>query len=140
MHALKRTIGYLILLLLFSFITGCSGSGGDLVPIDDDLDIEPFIEYAEGADCIDIRNRLFVIDDEVVLWDRVGSCPDASYEIQLYGEDLDDLLCEIADSIDGPQMDIYDENYRDLFETIIDNIEEDNLGLDDSYLVEDVVF
>ncbi|MEE8399149.1 MAG: hypothetical protein V3S89_09085, partial [Desulfobacterales bacterium] len=111
-----------------------------LVLIDEDLDIEPFIEYAEDADCIDIRNRLFVIEDELVLWDRVGSCPDASYELQLYREDLDHLLCEVVDSIDGPQMDIYDENYRELFETMIENIEEENLGLDDSYLVEEVDF
>ena len=38
--------------------------------------------------------------DELVLWDRVGSCPDNSYEVQLFREDLDHLLCETHDSMD----------------------------------------
>ena len=75
-----------------------------------------------------------------MLWDRVGNCPDNSYEVQLFREDLDNLLCETYDSIAGPQTTIYDEDYRDLFETILDNIEDENLGLDDSHLVEEVVF
>lgn len=133
----------MIIVVLFGFIcivaTG-DGGGTDVVLPDEDLDIEPFIEYAEASVCIDIRNRLFIIDDELVLWDRVGNCPDFSYEVQLFKEDLDDLLCETHDSIAGPQTFIYDEDYRDLFETILDNIEDEALGLDDSHLVEEVVF
>ena len=133
----------MITVILFGFVsivaTG-DGGGTDVIVTDEDLDIEPFIEYAEASDCTDIRNRLFIIDDELVLWDRVGNCPDNSYEVQLFREDLDNLLCETHDSIAGPQTTIYDEDYRDLFETILDNIEDENLGLDDSHLVEEVVF
>ena len=133
----------MITVILFGFIsivaTG-GGGGTDGIPPDEDLDIEPFIEYAEASDCTGIRNRLFIIDDELVLWDRVGNCPDNSYEVQLFRKDLDHLLCETYDSIAGPQTYIYDEDYRDLFEHILDNIEDENLGLDDSHLVEEVVF
>ena len=133
----------MIIVLLFGLIsivaTG-GGGGTDVILPDEDLDIEPFIEYAEASICTDIRNRLFIIDDELVLWDRVGNCPDYSYEVQLFREDLDNLLCEEHDSIAGPQTFIYDEDYRDLFETILDNIEDENLGLYDSHLVEEVVF
>ena len=133
----------MIMVILFGFmsIVATGGGGGtDVIPTDEDLDIEPFVEYAEASDCTDIRNRLFIIDDELVLWDRVGSCPDASYEVQLFREGLDNLLGESYDSVAGPQTDIYDEDYRDLFELILDNIEDENLGLDDSYLLEEVVF
>lgn len=133
----------MIIVILFGFIcivaTG-GGGGTDGIPPDEGLDIDPFIEYAEASDCTDIRNRLFIIDDELALWDRVGSCPDNSYEVQLFREGLDNLLCETYDSIDGPQTYIYDEDYRDLFEFIWDHIEDENLGLDDSYLVEQVIF
>ena len=133
----------MIIVILFGFIsivaTG-GGGGTNGIPPGKDLDIEPFIEYAEASDCTDLRNRLFIIDDELVLWDRVGNCPDYSYEVQLYREDLDNLLCETHDSIAGPQTFIYDEDYRDLFETIVDNIEDEHLGLDDSHLLEEVVF
>ena len=133
----------MMIVMLFGFISIVATGGGgctDVPPTDEDLDIEPFIEYAETSDCTDIRNRLFIIDDELVLWDRVGSCPDYSYEVQLFREGLDNLLCETYDSIDGPQTYIYDEDYRDLFELIFDNIEDENLGLDDSHSVEEVVF
>ena len=133
----------MITVILFGFVsivaTG-DGGGTDVIVTDEDLDIEPFIEYAEASDCTDIRNRLFIIDDELVLWDRVGNCPDNSYEVQLFREDLDNLLCETYDSIAGPQTYIYDEDYRDLFETILDNIEDEDLGLGDSHLVEEVIF
>lgn len=64
MDAPRRIIGYLALLLMLSFIAGCSGGDADLILTDEDLDIEPFIEYAEAADCADDRNRLFIIDIE----------------------------------------------------------------------------
>jgi len=133
----------MIIIILFGFISIVATGDGDdtgVILTDEDLDIEPFIEYAEASDCTDVRNRLFIIDDELVLWDRVGSCPDASYEVQLYREDLDNLLAEAYDSVAGPQTDIYDEDYRDMFELILDNIEDENLGLDDSHLVEEIVF
>jgi hypothetical protein len=133
----------IIIVILFGFIsivaTG-GGDGTDVILTNENHDIEPFIEYAEASDCTDIRNRLFIIDDELVLWDRAGSCPDNSYEVQLFRESLDDLLCETYDSIAGPQTYIYDEDYRDLFEVILDNIEDENLDLGDDHLVEEVVF
>ncbi len=140
MYAPKKIIGYLMPVVLFSLIAGCSGGGPDYIPPDDDLDVEPFIEYAEDADCTDLRNRLFLIDDELVFWDRAGSCQDAAYEYQLYGDSLDDLLCEAYDTINGPQENIYDEDYRELFEVITENLEEEHLGLDDSHSVEEIIF
>jgi hypothetical protein len=133
----------IIIVILFGFISIVATGGGDgtgVILTNENHDIEPFIEYAEASDCTDIRNRLFIIDDELVLWDRAGSCPDNSYEVQLFRESLDDLLCETYDSIAGPQTYIYDEDYRDLFEVILDNIEDENLDLGDDHLVEEVFF
>ena len=130
----------IILFGLISIVATGNGNGTDGIPPGKDLDIEPFIEYAEASICTDIQNRLFIIDDELVLWDRVGSCPDNSYEVQLFRESLDNLLCETHDSIAGPQTTIYDEDYRDLFDTILDNIEDEDLGIGDSHLVEEVIF
>ena len=130
----------IIIVILFGFISIVATGGGDgtgVILTNENHDIEPFIEYAEASGCSEIRNNLFIInkififdDEQLVLWDRAGDCPDGSYEVQLYKEDLDDLLCETYDYIAGPQ--------RDMCEIIFDNIGDDNLGLDDSYFVEEI--
>jgi hypothetical protein len=38
-----------------------------------------FINLAKDASCANTKNRLFVIDQKQVFWDKAGSCADAAY-------------------------------------------------------------
>lgn len=100
--------------------------------------IAEFTNMARRSSCADIRNRLFVIDGSQVFWDRVGNCPDASYEQVLYGNQLSKLLCSHADSFGGPRTACQDETARKSFETILANLDKADLGLGSSHKVERV--
>lgn len=100
------------------------------------LDTAQFVTMARGAACSDWRNRLFVVDQKYVYWDRAGNCPDASYAQGLYGKTTDKLLCSTSDSIAGPRTSCSDESVRALFETIQKNGDKATLGLDSSHKVE----
>jgi hypothetical protein len=107
---------------------------------DEGIDLAPFIEMALNAPCTDISNRLFLIDGDKVLWSRTGNCWDFAYETVLYGETIYVILAKIHDSIGGPQETIYDESYRDMFNTIIANLEKNDLGLGPGHTVQEVHF
>ena len=49
--------------------------------------------------------------------------------------DIDD----IENTVNGPQRVIYDGDYEDLFDILIENSEDVNLGLDDTHVVEAVI-
>src|ERR1051325_10327498 len=66
------------------------------------LEWAPFVELARKAQCADVRNRLFVIDQTLVFADSAGNCADASYSQILYGKTVDAVLCVNHDSIAGP--------------------------------------
>lgn len=109
---------------------------------DDDLfgrsDLAPFIERAQQASCADVRNRLFVIDEELIFWDQAGTCADATYDRTLFGRTPEDVLCFDRDSVGGPVRDFPDERFRDLFETMIDKLEAPDLGLGAGHTVRPV--
>jgi len=107
-------------------IGGCGGSPREASP---EVDLSPFRDLARSSDCTDIKNRLFLIDDTLVLWDRQGQCPDASYLVRLSNGTTESVLCELHDSIAGPLKECPDEQYSALFETIIANLDEPDLGL-----------
>jgi hypothetical protein len=125
----------LCLMLIFSLIStlGCKESKTG-------IDLSPFIQLARNAECADIRNRLFLIDDELVLSDRVGNCADAGYLVILFGSSTDTVLCEYHDSIAGPVKNIYNEGYRVMFDTIIDNLDKSDLGLGSNHTVTEIHF
>ena len=118
--------------LLFLF-TGCKKNTSE-------IDIELFIQMAKAEICTDWRNSLFIIDNNLVVYIREGNCPDASYRIALYKEDIDNKLCEIRDSIVGPVLTINDEAYRSMFNIIINNQDQADLGLGPNYVVEEIHF
>jgi hypothetical protein len=127
MHKHKR-IGLLhflfFLLLATSHSCGSSGSGNDAA-----IDMGPFIIQARNAQCSDIKNKLYLIDNTSVLWDRAGNCPDNSYSQTLYGKQISQVLCRRFDSIAGPQTIYNDQGYKDLFDTMIANLDKPDLGL-----------
>jgi hypothetical protein len=103
-----------------------------------DLALMPFRSMARASVCTDLRNRLFVIDEVMVFWDRAGNCPDFSYEQKLYGDSLDKLFCSVADSIAGPQKKVVLETRRAMFETILANLTKADLGLGAGHTVRPV--
>jgi hypothetical protein len=93
------------------------------------IDLQPFIAMATSAGCADLRNQLYVIDDQLVVWIVRGNCADASYRTALFGPTPDDLRCDFHDSIVGPMRRCDDERVRPLFDTIIANDQAPDLGL-----------
>jgi hypothetical protein len=106
------------------------------------VDLTPFKAMARAADCVDKRNRLFLIDDRSVFWDRESSaCADALYSVTLFGSTVETVLCERHDAIGGGNVTNcpYDA-YRDMFETIVTNLDDPSLGLGPGHTVQVVPF
>jgi hypothetical protein len=117
-----------------------AGQGGGPTPTpgsSSSIDLQPFIEMAGQAGCARDQNRLFVIDGEMVLWERRDlGCADASYEISLFGPSPDRLLCRSNDSIAGPVLSCDDQSLQPMFQTISGHTEEVDLGLGGAHTVE----
>lgn len=100
------------------------------------------IEVAQSStSCADVRNRVLQIQDaarpdqRVVLLDQAGSCADASYRQVLYGDEGDNVLCSNSDSIAGPQKSCRRAARAQLFDTIVANLDREDLGLGTGYNV-----
>jgi hypothetical protein len=93
------------------------------------LNPQEFIDIANGASCADLRNRLFVIDQKHVFWDKASNQADASFSQVLFGNNPHIILCSRADSVNGPRTFYNDEEYRTLFQTISENVDRQDLGL-----------
>lgn len=104
------------------------------------LDLAPFQKMAREGPCADIRNRLFLIDGQWVFWDREGRCADAAYSQTLFGATVNDRLCDLHDSIAGPLKRCQEERYRQMFDTIIVNLDKPDLGLGPSHQVQPIPF
>ena len=100
----------------------------------------PFIAMARTASCNETRNRLFVIDGKQVFWDHAGQCADASYEQVLFGSTPEARLCSHGDTIAGPRTSCQDESARALFDTIVKNADQPDLGLGSGHKVEQLTF
>lgn len=129
----KNFVIYLITIMLLISTQGCKKN-------DTRIDLIPFIEMARSAICASIRNRIFIIDNELVLSDRYGSCPDYIFHIILYGSTIDTVLCEYHDSYGGWVKKIYNEKYHAIFDTIINNLDKSDLGLGSSHTVSEINF
>lgn len=101
-------------------------------------DLEAFKVQARSAGCSDRKNRLFLIDSKLVFWEVAGNCPDGSYGLILYDKSNHQALCSLRDSIAGPIRTINDSKYESLFDVIIQNLKESNLGLSPDHIVEEI--
>ncbi len=100
------------------------------------LDVEPFKKLARETSCADVKNRLFVIDDRLVFWDRESRCADAAYARTLYDRKPETVLCHLMDSIAGPQRSCSGgELFTIMFDTILDNLDKPDLGLGPEHTV-----
>jgi len=124
-----------VLVITAIILAGCdhgtidTGSGGALAP---------FRHMAATSSCADVRNRLFLIDRQLVFWDRAGNCADMMYAETLYGQTTEDVLCVFADSIDGPHKQCTDPTFASMFDTIIGNLDDPQLGLGPDHLVQKI--
>lgn len=126
-------------LLLAGSMAACGGSGKlEQAPV---VSVTPvataeFISLAKDASCANLRNRLFVIDQRQVFWDKASTCADASYSQVLFGNTPQMILCSSADSIAGPRTFCNDQQYLSLFQTIAKNLDKADLGLGAAHQVE----
>ncbi|MBI3712487.1 MAG: hypothetical protein HY253_05920 [Burkholderiales bacterium] len=95
-----------------------------------------FVELAQTASCNNLKNRMFVIDQKFVFWDKAGSCSDSAYAQTLYGNTAQTTLCTNADSIAGPRFNCADKENESLFKTILQNLEKADLGLGKAHQVQ----
>ncbi len=95
-----------------------------------------FIKMANESPCHQIRNRLFLIDNSVIFWDRIGKCPDNAHEQTLFGATPDKILATSHDSIAGPMVKVNDEKYRAMFDTIMAHRDAPDLGLGSAHKVQ----
>ena len=101
-----------------------------------EIDIDGFKELARNAFCAGDTNSLFIIDNKYVFWHRSSkSCIDASYNLELYGKNKNEILCSLADNIAGPRKGCKNEDLLDFFNIITKNADEPNLGLNSSHSV-----
>lgn len=98
-----------------------------------------FVNLVKDANCANIKNRLFVIDQKQVLWDKAGSCADAAYSQTLYGMTPQTQLCSNSDSIAGPRLSCSDASSESLFKTMLQNLDKADLGLGSQHQVQQIV-
>ncbi len=135
----KSFAAILIALLLTALFVLAMRAGNASEP-GSPIDLAPFQAMARGRACVDLRNRLFLIDDQWVFWDGAGHCADASYGATLYGRTLDQVLCSMNDSIGGPMKNCRDERYRALFDRLTTHLDQPDLGLGSEHTVQVVSF
>lgn len=129
-------------------LASCGGSGGaGQAPATTPIVIgEPapapdtvrFLNMAREANCADTRNRMYVIDNKFIFWDKAGNCADASYAHALFGGATAEPLCAAGDSIAGPMTRCADEAARPLFATIVRNLDARDLGLGPAHTVREL--
>ncbi len=95
-----------------------------------------FINMAKESSCHQIRNQLYLIDNSVVFWDRIGKCPDNAHEQTLFGSTPEKVLATSHDSIAGPMVKVNDEKYRAMFDTIMAHRDTPDLGLGGKHKVQ----
>jgi hypothetical protein len=117
-------------------LAGCAGGSKQPPATVDPL--APFKKRATGAPCADTRSRLFVIDGQLVFWDRAGEFSDAAYRKSLFGRSPVQFLCVFHDSIAGPVKNCPDERYQELFDTVVANLDKPDLGLGPEHTVRQV--
>lgn len=129
-------------------LASCGGGSGDSTPDNQhagpgiEIPATPapsvalFIARAQQANCADLSNRLYIIDQKYAFTAVTGKCGDASYAYELFGATPDIRLCSKADSIAGPQMSCSDDKVKALFETIVANLDKADLGLGSAHKVE----
>ena len=134
----SRTRALIFIVSLSAALLLLPGCNGDPTHPTTGIDLTSLKALARGGPCTNIRNRLFLIDGKLVFWDRAGNCSDAAYGETLFGSTISDTLCDFHDSIAGPIKICQDDRYREMFDTIIANLDKPDLGLGPRHKVQPI--
>jgi hypothetical protein len=146
---LSNAVTAVLFPLVAAALTACGGGGGSAAPGGQSAPIavgEPspaalvvkadFVSMARAASCSELRNRLFIIDQKQVLWDRTGNCPDNAPSLTLFGALPSQQLCLSGGLLSGPRTSCADDSKRAQFETMVNNIDKADLGLGAGHTIE----
>jgi len=101
---------------------------------------ERFAALVADADCADRVNELFRVNDTLWLWHRESRvCAENGYRVALFGSRPDRLLCQVRDTIAGPQLECRDEAARDLFQKLLDSLPAGPSGLERGLTLERIL-
>lgn len=141
-HTRRPSIMRVWLLLSLIALTGLAACAGADAPgaTPDSSRLAAFKQMAADAQCADQRNRLFLIDGEWIFWDIAGSCSDAAYSQILFGATPDEVLCRNHDSIAGPVKECLDPTHEELFDALIENLDEPDLGNLPGHTIQQIPF
>ena len=134
----KGKVGWVMLATIF-LLFGCQTRPAESpMPSPDNIrfDTRPFVEMAQKASCTDIKNKLYVIDDQFVFWTAEGFCDDGSYAHILYGKSPREKLCYSEDSFAA--LESCQPAYEELFKTILENRDQPDLGLGNTHKVVEI--
>ncbi|HZX28515.1 MAG TPA: hypothetical protein VFF16_15695 [Telluria sp.] len=109
---------------------------GEPMPQTKAVVVDDFKTALGKAECADISNNLYVIDQQKVLWARTGNCPDNASEHALFGATPQDVLCKQVSSIAGQTVSCKDAATRELFDKLLANLDQPDLGLGADHKVE----
>jgi hypothetical protein len=124
--------------LAFGMILAVAACGGD--PEAPAMATADFVAMAKVAECREIHNRLFLIDEKNMLWDVAGNCPGMSPAVKLYGRTPSDLLCSQTGMEFGAITVCHVASAREMFNTITRNLDKPDLGLGPSHQVRQIGF
>jgi hypothetical protein len=131
----RRIFWFLLLAFIGTMATACHEN----TATEPAISLEPFRALARNSTCADKKNRLFLIDEQIVFWDRASTCADASYSQVLYDSTVDRVVCQNQDSIAGPQRTCDGgATYSSMFDVILDNLDAQDLGLGKDHKVKPV--
>lgn len=100
------------------------------------IDIAPFRKLAaQTTDRFVTSDKFYIIDSNLIFWMRTQKTADDSYIYRLYKETQSNQLCQVEDSIAGPQRSCTDQSYQALFDKI--NAKDPNLGLSSEHSIEE---
>ena len=130
-------------LICISLLSACGGASSNsptatVKSTPAPLDTTPFLAVANDTSCANLQNRLFVIDQQYVLSEKLGTCSDSRYRQTLYGKNPDTVLCSNADSIAGQRFSCSDPTLTTLFKQAIANLNLPDLGLGREHQVQQI--
>ncbi len=126
----------------FSLLAACGGGSStqpnttSIKSTPAPLDTNAFIAIANDNTCANLQNRLFVIDQQYVLSEKLGTCSDARYRQTLFGKSPSNIVCSNYDSIAGPRFECSDPSASTLFKRAIENLDLPDLGLGPDHQVQ----
>ncbi len=149
-------LGGILLAALVGFSLAACGGGGDGAAVPGNRQagqgiavgepnggvpvVSEYIKLAQEASCTESRNNLYLVDNKYVFWDSAGQCADASWSRTLMGATPQAVLCQSGDTIAGPRSSCGDESLRGLFDTMVKNLDQPDLGLGAGHKVEAIRF